>query len=61
MPDDNSAPLLVDCKQAAALLGVSRSKIWEMAKQGYLKTIKLPPKSTRFNYEQLKQIAAQGV
>ncbi len=53
-------PILVDVEEAARLLCVSKSKIWSMARQGSITVVKLPPRTTRFKYDELKQLATGG-
>jgi predicted DNA-binding transcriptional regulator AlpA len=50
-------PLLVTDRKAAELLGIGRTKVWDMVRAGVLTPVKLPPKSTRFSVREIEELA----
>lgn len=49
--------LLLNDQDAAHLLGVSRSKLWQLVNIGRLPLVKLPPRTARFRRSDLEKIA----
>ena len=54
------APLLLNCKQAAKLLGISRVTLWRMTKAGYFLPVEILPGTSRYRYEEVEAISRLG-
>ncbi len=50
--------LLTD-NQAAAMLSISRAKLWNMVKEGRINPVRIPPRCTRFRVAEIAAFADQ--
>ena len=48
--------LLTD-NQAAAMLSISRAKLWNMIKEGRINPVRIPPRCTRFRVDEIAALA----
>lgn len=53
-------PKLLSDKEVARLLGISRAKVWNLVKEGFLEKVQLPPRSTRFRLDDIEKICANA-
>lgn len=56
----NDAPLLLNQKQAARALGVSRVTLWRMTKSAVFHPVEIFPGSFRYRREEVEAVAREG-
>lgn len=59
-PAQSSGPLLLNQREAARLLGISRVTLWRMTKGGIIRTVELSPGNPRYRRDDLEAIAREG-
>jgi len=55
-----NGPVLLNQKDAARLLGISRITLWRMTKNGIIRPVELSPGNTRYRREDLATLAQGG-
>ena len=59
MRDDGLKPLLLKPAEATKLLGVSRSKLYEMVRDGAIATVMIGPRQRRYPYAECEAYVAR--
>ncbi len=54
------APLLLNQKEAAKLLGISRVTLWRMTKAGYFLPVEILPGTSRYRFEEVEAVSRLG-